>query len=122
MSNNSADNIRPSVGGTYRNLPRGVSAAWCYVYYGDTTVPAITDSENVSNLTDTGTGDVDYNLTNAPDAADNGAAVTANNKYSPAADTYSHIDSAAVIRLLARGTSGTGRDGDMSDVVLGDLA
>ncbi len=55
MSNLRIDNIAPSAGGTYRNAPRGIAAAW--VNFNGTGTVAIRDSENVSSLTDFATGD-----------------------------------------------------------------
>jgi hypothetical protein len=55
MSNIRIDNIAPSAGGTYRNAPRGIAAAW--VNFNGTGTPAIRDSVNTSSITDNGTGD-----------------------------------------------------------------
>jgi hypothetical protein len=55
MSNIRIDNIAPSAGGTYRNAPRGIAAAW--VNFNGTGTVAIRDSENVGSITDNGTGD-----------------------------------------------------------------
>ena len=55
MSNIRIDNIAPSAGGTYRNAPRGIAAAW--VNFNGTSTVAIRDSENVASLTDAATGD-----------------------------------------------------------------
>jgi hypothetical protein len=67
MSNLRIDNIAPSAGGTYRNAPRGIAAAW--VNFNGTGTPAIRDSENVGSITDNGTGDYTLNFTNAFGAA-----------------------------------------------------
>ena len=63
MSNLRIDNIAPSAGGTYRNAPRGIAAAW--VNFNGTGTPAITDSQNVGSITDNGTGDYTINLSSA---------------------------------------------------------
>ena len=63
MSNIRIDNIAPSAGGTYRNAPRGIAAAW--VNFNGTGAVAIRDSENVGSITDNGTGDYTVNFTAA---------------------------------------------------------
>lgn len=63
-----ADLVGPSLGGTTRSLVRGTAAAW--VNFNGTGTIAARDSENVSSLTDNGTGDYSVNLTSAFDAAD----------------------------------------------------
>ena len=60
MSNLRIDNIAPSAGGTYRNAPRGITAAW--VNFNGTSTVAIRDSENVASLTDAATGVYRVNL------------------------------------------------------------
>lgn len=54
MSTLRADSVAPSAGGTSRSLPRGVAAAW--VYFNGTGTIAINDSNNVTSITDGGTG------------------------------------------------------------------
>lgn len=54
MSTIRADYISPSAGGTSKSLVRGTSAAW--VNFNGTGTIAARDSENVSSLTDNGTG------------------------------------------------------------------
>ena len=61
MSNLRIDNIAPSAGGTYRNAPRGIAAAW--VNFNGTGTVAIRGSENVGSITDGGTGDYTANFT-----------------------------------------------------------
>jgi hypothetical protein len=61
MSNIRIDNIAPSAGGTYRNAPRGIAAAW--VNFNGTSTVAIRDSENVGSITDNGSGDYTANFT-----------------------------------------------------------
>lgn len=63
MSNLRIDNIAPSAGGTYRNAPRGIAAAW--VSFTGITTTAIYNSENISSLTDLGTATTRLNFTNA---------------------------------------------------------
>ena len=61
MSNIRIDNIAPSAGGTYRNAPRGIAAAW--VNFSGAATPTIRDSENVGSITDIGTGNYAVNFT-----------------------------------------------------------
>lgn len=61
MSNIRIDNIAPSVGGTYRNAPRGIAAAWGAI----TTNSTLQDSVNVSSLTDVGAGQFKFTFVNA---------------------------------------------------------
>lgn len=68
MSTIRADYISPSAGGTSKSLVRGTAAAW--VNFNGTGTVAIRDSENVSSLTDNGTGDFNINFTNSYAAAD----------------------------------------------------
>ena len=63
MSNLRIDNIAPSAGGTYRNAPRGIAAAW--VNFNGTSTVAIRDSVNVGSITDVGTGLYTINLSSA---------------------------------------------------------
>jgi hypothetical protein len=63
MSNIRIDNIAPSAGGTYRNAPRGIAAAW--VNFNGTSTVAIRDSVNVGSITDNGTGQYGVNFTNS---------------------------------------------------------
>ena len=55
------DNFGPSAGGTTYSA-RGVAAAW--VNFNGTGTVAVRDSENVSSLTDNGTGSYNVNYTN----------------------------------------------------------
>jgi hypothetical protein len=68
-----ADSVGPSAGGTTRALVRGTAAAW--VNFNGTGTIAARDSQNVSSLTDNGTGDYTVNFSNAFGAGDY-AAVT----------------------------------------------
>jgi len=61
MSTIAVDKIKPSAGGT-EFTTRGVSKAW--VNFNGTGVVAIRDSENVSSVTDNGTGDYTVNIAN----------------------------------------------------------
>jgi hypothetical protein len=63
-----ADSVGPSAGGTTRALVRGTAAAW--VNFNGTGTIASRDSENVSSLTDNGTGSYTVNFSNAFGAAD----------------------------------------------------
>lgn len=63
MSTLRADSVSPAAGGTSRNLPRGVAAAW--VNFNGTGTIATRDSQNISSLTDNGTGLYQCSLTSA---------------------------------------------------------
>ena len=62
MSTLRIDNFGPSAGGTTYSA-RGIAKAW--VNFNGTGTIAARDSENVSSLTDHGTGDYSTNFTNA---------------------------------------------------------
>ena len=67
MSTIRCDNFGPSAGGTTYSA-RGIAKAW--VNFDGTGTIAARDSENVSSLTDNGTGDYTVNFSNAFGAAD----------------------------------------------------
>jgi len=67
MSTIRVDNFGPSAGGTTYSA-RGIAKAW--VNFNGTGTIAARDSENVSSLTDNGTGDYTLNWTAAFGAAD----------------------------------------------------
>ena len=89
------DNFGPSAGGTTYSA-RGIAKAW--VNFNGTGTIAARDSENVSSLTDNGTGTYVVNLTNAFNATDhvdtgstaNGFCLT-NNNGSPTASSASTV-------------------------------
>jgi len=62
MSTIRVDNFGPSAGGTTYSA-RGIAKAW--VNFNGTGTIAARDSENVSSLTDNGTGNYDVDFTNA---------------------------------------------------------
>jgi len=67
MSTIRVDNFGPSAGGTTYSA-RGIAKAW--VNFNGTGTIAARDSENVSSLTDNGTGEYVVNWTNAFGATD----------------------------------------------------
>jgi hypothetical protein len=67
MSTIRVDNFGPSAGGTTYSA-RGIAKAW--VNFDGTGTIAARDSENVSSLTDNGTGQYSINLSNAFGAVD----------------------------------------------------
>jgi len=81
MSNIRIDNIAPSAGGTYRNAPRGIAAAW--VNFNGTSTVAIRDSENVGSITDIAAGQFTVNFTSNMANGDYATQVTSssNNGY-----------------------------------------
>jgi len=99
MSNLRIDNIAPSAGGTYRNAPRGIAAAW--VNFNGTGAVAIMDSLNVTSLTDNGTGDytifINNNMSSAEYAIVDGTYRSENSNSpgitafeTPTSDQYTH--------------------------------
>lgn len=58
-----ADSVSPAAGGTTRNLPRGVAAAWANL--NGTGTIALRDSQNISGVVDNGTGDHSFSFTSA---------------------------------------------------------
>jgi hypothetical protein len=75
MSTIRVDSFGPSAGGTTYSA-RGIARAW--VNFDGTGTIAARDSENVSSLTDNGTGDYTVNFSNAFGAADYSIVVTGN--------------------------------------------
>lgn len=73
MSTIRVDNFGPSAGGTTYSA-RGIAKAW--VNFNGTGTIASRDSENVSSLTDNGTGNYTVNLSSAFGAADYAIAAT----------------------------------------------
>lgn len=71
------NNVSPQAGGTARNLPRGVAAAW--VAFNGTGTVAITASNNVSSLTDGGVGAYVPNYTSAMASAAYNVSLTLQN-------------------------------------------
>lgn len=67
MSTIRVDNFGPSTGGTSYSA-RGIAKAW--INFNGTGTIAARDSENVSSLTDNGTGDFNINFANSYAAAD----------------------------------------------------
>jgi hypothetical protein len=67
MSTIAVDNVKPAAGGTSYST-RGIAKAW--VNLNGTGVVAIRDSENVSSITDNGTGAYTVNFTNDFDVGD----------------------------------------------------
>jgi len=74
MSTIRVDNFGPSAGGTTYSA-RGIAKAW--VNFNGTGTIAARDSENVSSLTDNGSGDYMVNFSNAFGAADYAVLMTA---------------------------------------------
>ena len=68
MSTIKVDNIAPSAGGTEASLVRGLAKAW--VNFNGTGTVAVRESENVSSLTDNGTGDYTINFSSVFDGSD----------------------------------------------------
>ena len=126
MSTIRVDDVGPSAGGTTKSLVRGTASAW--VNFDGTGTIAARDSENVSSLTDNGTGDYTVNFTNAMGNANyatigmGSAADSGNTRTFNLAEggTYS---TTAVQVLSERSNDGENRDNTHLNVaILGDLA
>ncbi len=83
--------------------------------------PATTSSFNVASLTDTGTGDTEYNLTSAMNN-DDGPVAGANSSTSGDLGILGRFQTASQMRSLTRNTSATDVDKRVSVVGYGDLA
>ncbi len=97
---------------------QSAAKAWCLMEYSSGT-PTSADSFNVSSLDDDGTGDVDYNLTNAGSSDD--LSCTATGKTSANNTILCTTESSSSIRTLQR-QSGSNVDHDNSMTMHGDLA
>jgi hypothetical protein len=117
MSNIRIDNIAPSAGGTYRNAPRGIAAAW--VNFDGTGTVAIRDSENVGSITDNGTGDYTVNFTN-PLSNGNYSAVGTSQRFT---QTFGGIRSGTQLQTFCQDLAGNQNDVDNINITThGDLA
>ena len=122
MSNIRIDNIAPSAGGTYRNAPRGIAAAWAN--FDGTGTPAIRDSENVGSITDNGTGDYTVNFTDAMSDANYSVNYS---QYGLIASTWGYIAvnslSAISVKVNSMNNAGGGQDPSVCcATIMGDLA
>ena len=86
MSTIRVDNFGPSAGGTTYSA-RGIAKAW--VNFNGAGTIAARDSENVSSLTDNGTGDYTLNISNAFGAAD--YAATGSSEWTPGVTALSVV-------------------------------
>lgn len=130
MSNIRIDNIAPSAGGTYRNAPRGIAAAW--VNFNGTGTPAIRDSVNVGSITDNASGDYTVNFSAAmADAnyATVGSTGTNGNGYAPATlninrvrSSGNHVDPTTSAVRITVDPASNGDSKYVSVTIMGDLA
>ena len=105
-------------GAATMQLQQGLAKAWCLMEYSSGT-PTSADSFNISSLDDDGTGDVDYNLTNAGSSDDLSCTATATTS---ASNTILALaESSSSVRTLQR-QSGSNIDNDNSMTMHGDLA
>ena len=126
MSTIRVDNFGPSAGGTTYSA-RGIAKAW--VNFNGTGTIAVRGSENVSSLTDQGTGITDVNYTSSLSSGNYSVSGTANDDtyYTDTLEPTSYL--AGSIRLItySRANSATGSSGreDLEFVnasIHGDLA
>ena len=104
---------------TTTNLQQGLIKAWGS-RDGNAT-PGLEDSLNVASLTDVGSGNTTFNLTNAMSNV-NGAIASANNITSNDRGMLGIINATSSFRLLTRAHDGTDTDRDCSGMITGDLA
>lgn len=123
MSTIAVDNIKPSAGGTSFTT-RGVAKAW--VEIDGTGTAAIEASNNVSSITDNGTGDYTVSFTNSMSSATAFCTIQGQgeNGSSPSACTMEALPSrlAGSIRLYCRNLANTNVDQQAMSAVMGDLA
>ena len=116
MSTIRVDNFGPSAGGTTYSA-RGIAKAW--VNFDGTGAIAARDSENVSSLTDNGTGNYNVNFTNAF-AATNYAPFKADNERGVGEIS---LTSTGSLSMLVRNTSFSEADAStVTHLAHGDLA
>ena len=121
MSTIRVDNFGPSAGGTTYSA-RGIAKAW--VNFNGTGTIAARDSENVSSLTDNGTGVYAVNLANAFGAADFAVSATSANGVSfTFCSSPVETPAAGIIRLYTSGSTIALADvSTVSVLAHGDLA
>ena len=128
MSTIRVDNFGPSAGGTTYSA-RGIAKAW--VNFNGTGTIAARDSENVSSLTDNGTGTYTTEFTSAMGDANYSAVVggklpVATNDAGEfyASVARSDVYSATAVRIQTTGNSSvTARDAEICNMIIhGDLA
>jgi hypothetical protein len=99
MSTIRVDNFGPSAGGTTYSA-RGIAKAW--VNFNGTGTIAARDSENVSSLTDNGTGIYNVNFSNAFGAADYAAVASGTEAQTRVSDGAA--PTASSVRILTNST------------------
>lgn len=117
------DLVGPSLGGTTRSLVRGTAAAW--VNFNGTGTIAARDSENVSSLTDNGTGDYTVNFSNAFGAADYGFTTGGSNVSTDGRYTFNNNGApvASAFRFQTTNAASAASDGTWACASIhGDLA
>jgi hypothetical protein len=124
MSTIRVDNFGPSSGGTTYSA-RGIAKAW--VNFNGTGTIAARDSENVSSLTDNGTGDYTANWSNAMSDANYCAPVASgNDALAPnvtVRDIITKNYATGSIRLIGLRTDSVADDQPIINVAIhGDLA
>jgi hypothetical protein len=122
MSTIRVDNFGPSAGGTTYSA-RGIAKAW--VNFNGTGTIAARDSENVSSLTDNGTGLYTINITNNFDAANYASTVGSTRSTSFSAERAASGQHAVGSFLVHNRNLASNTDTDvdeLSGVTHGDLA
>ena len=124
MSTIRVDNFGPSAGGTTYSA-RGIAKAW--VNFNGTGTIAARDSENVSSLTDNGTGDYTVNINN--DMADGnyamasaGGGTAGNFNTSVSVGNFLAAPTGSAIRVVSLYGTSQSDCGQANVAILGDLA
>lgn len=119
-----ADTIEHNTGisVTTDNVVRGTAKAWIAWVYSSST-PTTRDSLNITSNTDTGTGDVAFNLTNAMDSRFN-PACTSGSQHATTGNCLVDKDSSSIyaMRLFDNNGAATDAGGDFNLNITGDLA
>ena len=113
------DNFGPSAGGTTYSA-RGIAKAW--VNFNGTGAIAARDSENVSSLTDNGTGNYTVTFSNAFGAADYASVASGNNALSLQYPFQASNSSASAFQIGAYNLSTFADMADVHGTAHGDLA
>ena len=113
------DNFGPSAGGTTYSA-RGIAKAW--VNFNGTGTIAARDSENVSSLTDNGTGNYTVTFSNAFGAADYASVASGNNALSLQYPFQASNSSASAFQIGAYNGSTFADMANVHGTAHGDLA
>ena len=106
-------------GSATMQLQQGVIKAWASRTVSAT--PATNDSLNITSLTDSGTGDTDYNLSSVM-SNDSGACACANQSTAADYGLFGDWKQTGKLRTYSRNNSNTDTDRAVTIMATGDLA